>query len=101
MVDPHPAHSPQTLWSHSPVGCHLTLSSSDEESPTPDINPLHGRAEQPSLVQYHMDYHHTPTPGTDDSFQDIMADEEDFPTVPLDYDIWFDDPIPDRHLCIH
>ena len=28
-------------------------------------------------------------------------EEEDFPTAPLDDDIWLEDPVPDRHLCIH
>ena len=80
------------------------FSSSNKENPTPDSSPLHGRAEQPSLVQHHMDYHHILTPGTDDSFQDVTAEEEeeeDFPTVPWDDDIWLEDPVPDRHLCIH
>ena len=27
--------------------------------------------------------------------------EEDFPTSPLDDAIWLEDPVPDRHLCIH
>ena len=46
-----------------------------------------------------MDYHHTSTPSTDDSFQDATA--EDFPTAPLDDDICLEDPVPDRNLCIH
>ena len=81
------------------------FSSSDEESTvrtnTPDSSPLHGRAEPPLLVQHHMDDHHTSTPGTDNSFQNATAEEEDFPTAPLDNDIWLEDPVPDRHLCIH
>ena len=49
-----------------------------------------------------MVYHHTSTPNTDDLFQDATAKEEDdFPTAPLDDDIWLEDPVPDRHLCIH
>ena len=45
-----------------------------------------------------MVYHHTY-----DSFQDATneEEEEDFPTVPLDDDIWLEEPVPDRHLCIH
>ena len=79
---------------------HLTFSSSDEESPIPDRSPLHRRAEPPSPAQHHMDYHCTSTPGTDDSFQDVTAEEkEDFPTAPLDDDIWLEDPVPDRH-CV-
>ena len=83
------------------------FSSSGEESSlntnTPESSPLHERAEPPSLVQHHMDYHHTSTPSTEDSFQDATAEEEeeDFPTAPLDDDIWLEDPVPDRHLYIH
>ena len=28
------------------------------------------------------------------------AEEEDFPTATLDDDIWLEDPVSDRHLCI-
>ena len=78
----HPEHSPRRFRSCSSVCHHLTFSSSDEESPTPDSSPLHGRAEQPSLLPHHMDYQHTPTPNTDGSFQDATAEEEeDFPTA--------------------
>ena len=85
--------------------------SSDEESPvrtsdlhlhhhsTPYSSPLHERVEAPSPVHHHMNYHHTSTPSTHDSFQD--ATEEDFPTAPLDGTIWLEDPVPDTHLCIH
>ena len=41
------------------------------------------------------------TLGADDSFQDTTAAEENFPTAPLDDDIWLKDSFPDRHLCIH
>ena len=37
---------------------------------------------------------------TADSFQDI-TNKEDFPTAPIDDDIWLEEPVPDRHLCIH
>ena len=48
-----------------------------------------------------MDSHHTSTPSTDDPFQDTTAEEEDFSTAPIDDDTWLEDPVPDRHLCIH
>ena len=88
----HPEHYSRRFSSHNSVHHCLTFSSSDEESPTPDSSPLLRRAEPPSPVQ-HL---HT---GADDSFQDITA--EDFPTAPLDDDIWLEDPVLDRHLCIH
>ena len=33
--------------------------------------------------------------------QDSTAEEEDFPTAPLDDNIWLEDPVLDRCLCIH
>ena len=48
-----------------------------------------------------MECHHTFAPRTDDSFQDTTAEEEDFPKALLDDDIWLEDPVQDRHLCIH
>ena len=49
-----------------------------------------------------MNYHHTSTPSTDNSFHKATAAEEGFPTAPLDDNIWLEDPVPDRHLtCIH
>ena len=93
---------------------HLVFTSSDNESPVrtsdpylqhlraPDDSPLQGRVEPPSQPHHHMDYHHTSTPSTDNSFQDATTEEEeDFPTAPLDDDIWLEEPVLDRHLCIH
>ena len=108
-----PNHSPWQFRSHSPLHHHLVFTSSDDESPvrtsdpclqqysTQDDSPLHRRAEPPSQLQHHMDYHHISTPSTDDSFQNAMAEEEDFPIAPLDDDIWLEYSVPDRHLCIH
>ena len=49
-----------------------------------------------------MDTHHTSTACTDDSFQDATTKEEDnFPMAPLDGNIWLEEPVPYRHLCIH
>ena len=111
-AEQHPVHSPKRFRSHSPVCHHLVFSRSNEESPVrtshpclqqssiPDSSPLHGRSEPPSRVQHQMNYHHTSTPSTDESFQYATA-EEDFPTAPLDDAIWLEDPVVDRHLCIH
>ena len=88
----HPDHTPRSC---SCVCCHLTFS--NDESPSTDSSHLHGRAEQSSPVQQHMVYH-----CTDDSFQDATnEEEEDFPTAPLNDDIWLEEPVPVRHLCIH
>ena len=49
-----------------------------------------------------MDYHNTSTQNKDDSFQDAtIEEEENFPMASLDDDNWLEDPVPDRHLCIH
>ena len=48
-----------------------------------------------------MDYPLTSTLSADDPFQDTTGEKEDFPTAPLDEDIWLEDSVPDRHLCIH
>ena len=83
----------RALW--DPVTyIHLWHSSSS------DSNPFHGRAEPPSPVQHYMNYHHTCTPSTDDFFHDATA-EGDFPTAQIDDTICLEDPVPDRHLCIH
>ena len=66
-----------------------------------DDNPLQGWVESSPCLQHHMDTHNIPTPCSIDSFQDATAEDEDFPTAPLDDDIWLEDPVPDRHFCIH
>ena len=40
-----------------------------------------------------------PLPSIAEEEDDNM--EEHFPTVPLDDDFWMEDPVPERHLCIH
>ena len=97
------AQHPKNPKSHSSVCHQLMFDSSDEESASPISSPLHSRTEPPSLAQCHMDYQHPSPLDTDNSFQDIANDEEkeDFPTVILYDDLWLEDPVPDRHLCIH
>ena len=68
----------------------------------PDYSLLQRRAGSPSQLQHHMVYHHTSTPNTNDPFLDATAEEdENSPTAPLDDNIWLEDPVPDRHVCIH
>ena len=68
----------------------------------PDDSLLQGGIESSPCLQHHVDTHNTATPCSDDSFQDTTAeDEEDFPTAPLDDDVWLEDPVPVRHFCIH
>ena len=70
----------------------------DDEIPLADSSPLHGRTEKPSPVEQQMAHQLT-----DDSFQDVpnKEQEEDFPTAPLYDNIWMEEPVPDRHFCIH
>ena len=56
----------------------------------------HSMLEQNSLHLF-TTVHHL----TDDSFQNFTNEEEDFPTAPLDDDIWIKEPVPDRHFCFH
>ena len=91
-VHPHWTHLPQWHKSHSSEYCYLMFS--NDKSPSTDSSPLHGRAELSSHVQQHMVYHHT-----DDAFQGATK-EEDFPTAPWNEDIWLEEPVPVRHLCI-
>ena len=97
---------------HSPVHHCLEFSSSDEEIPvrpsgpclwhssTPDSSPVCRGAELPLPVQCHMNHHNMSPPSTDQFFKDDVT-KENFPTAPLDDDIWLKDQTPDRHLCIH
>ena len=96
----HSASTSSTLTSKPrqphPV-CHcLTFGGSNVKNTSTDSSPLHGRTEQSSPVQQHKLYH-----CTDDSFQDATNEEEGFPTAPLNDDVWLEEPVPVRHLCIH
>ena len=93
----HWAHLPHQQSSLSSICHHLTFG--DDDSFSTDNSPLHGTTQQSSLVKQQMACHLT-----DDSFQDITSEEEVeeyFPTAPLDDDVWMEEPVPDRHLCIH
>ena len=94
-VHPHWTHSPQ--WHRGNSSVHHSLTFSSDKSPSTDSSQLHAKAEQSSHVQQNMVYH-----CTDDSFQDATSEEEeDIPTAPLDDDIWLEDPVTDRQVCIH
>ena len=108
----HPVHSRQRFRCCSPVSCHLVFSSSDEESPvrprdphlwhssTPYSSPVCRGSEPPLPVQHHMNHNHMCLPSTDQFFTDDTT-EENFPTTPVDDDVWLEDQTPDRQLCIH
>ena len=69
-----------------------------EDNSSTDSSPLHSKAEQSSPAE-HQIVHHC----TDGSFQDVPSDkeEEHFPTAPLGDDVWLEEPVSDKHLCIH
>ena len=47
-----------------------------------------------------MNHHHTSPPSIDQFFKDDTT-KENFPTAPLDDDIWSEGQTPDRQFCIH
>ena len=77
------------------VYCHLTFKEDKESSC--DRDTLYPRME-----------HHSPDENTMACYlssieeEDEEEDEEEhFPTASLDDDVWMEEPVPDRHLCIH
>ena len=86
---------------HKPVQHQLSSSSSDDEdSYAVDIPSPSSTAP----LQSPMDFSHWPHPKYILTIHDDLDEddeEEDFQTVPLDYDHWTTEEIPDRHLWIH
>ena len=102
-IHPHPAHSPQRLSSHNLVHQHLTFGSSDEENPSPDSSPSHGQAEQSHLYSntWFTTTHLYQAQMTPSRILPLKKKKKDFPTAPLDADVWLGDPVPVRYLWIH
>ena len=75
------AHSPHWPDNLNTVHHHLTFEEDDDSSI--DSNQLH-------------DCHLTSADKEEEE-----DDEEHFPTAPLNDDVWMEEPVPDRHLCIH
>ena len=75
------------------VHCHLTFEEDDDSSI--DSNTLHARTEHHSPLEHPMAHHLTSA----DEEEDI--EEEHFTTAPLNDDVWMEEQVPDRHLCIH
>ena len=63
----------------------------DDGDSSIDSNPLHGRTEQSSPAGCQMACHLT-------NAEEV---EEHFPTAPWGDYVWMEEPVPDRHLCIH
>ena len=84
-------HSPQQPGNLTTVHCHLTFEGDDNSSI--DSNTLHTRTEHHSPVEHPMAHHLTSA--------DEEEEEGNFPTAPLNDDIWMEEPVSDRHLYIH
>ena len=54
--------------------------------------------EHHSPDKHTMDCHLTSMEEEDEEEEDI---EEHFPTASLNDDVWMEEPVPDRHVCIH
>ena len=87
----HQAYSPQQPSNLNTVCCHLAFDNDDSSST--DTGPLPDRTEHSSPAEHQMACHLT-------SAEDKEV-EEHFPTAALDDDIWMEELVPDRHLCIH
>ena len=60
-----------------------------------DNNTIHARTQHHSPEEYPMACHLT---SADEEEEDA---EEHFPTAPLNDDVWMEESVPGRHLCIH
>ena len=89
------ALSPQQPGNLTTVCHHLTFEEDDDSSL--DSNTLHTRMEHHSPEEHPM-AHHLTSADEDEEEEDA---KEHFPTVPLNDDVWMEEPVPDRHLCIH
>ena len=80
-----------------------------QHSSTNSNSPAFRGADLSSPQCHNQHHYHTPTQNTEQfstDFDNVAWDddttstEEHFPTAPLDDEIWLEDPIPDRQLCI-
>ena len=72
--------------------CHHLMFEEDDASSL-DNNTLLAITEHHSPVVHPMACHLSSTEGD--------KEEEHFPTAPLNDDVWMEEPVRDRHLCIH
>ena len=71
--------------------CCLTFE--EDDNPSLDNNTLLARMEHHSPIEHLLAHHLSST--------DKDEEEEHFPTAPLNDDVWMEEPVSDRHLCIH
>ena len=90
------AHSPHQPGNLTTVHCHLRFKDDDNSS----INSatFHARTEHHSPVEHPLAHHLS---SADDNKEETDKKEEHFPTGPLHDNIWMEEPVPGRHLCIH
>ena len=69
----------------------------EDDDPSLHNNTLHARMEHHSPEGHPMACHLTSAHKEEEE----EDDEKHFPTAPLNDDIWMEEPVPDRHLCIH
>ena len=65
----------------------------DGDSSFTNTSPLPDRTEHSSPAEHQVACHLTSAEG-----EEV---EEHLPTAPFNDDIWMEEPVPDRHLCIH
>ena len=78
------------------VYCHLTFEEDDESLLGTDTP--HTRMEHHSPEEHPMTHHLISIEEEDEEEEDT---EEHFPTTSLNDNVWMEEPVPDRHLCIH
>ena len=89
--------SPQQLGNLTTV-CHDLMFEEDDSSL--DNKTLHARMEHHSLEEHPIAHHLTSTDNEEED-EEEEYDEEHFPTAPLHDDVWMEESVLDRHLCIH
>ena len=113
----HEGNSPHRYRCHSFTCCQLVFTSSGDESlvrpqsSSADASCPAFRSAALSPSEHHNQYHYCIYTQNTEQFytdfnnvawdNDTPSTEDHFPTAPLDDEVWSEDPIPDRLLCIH
>ena len=97
----YPSDLPQLQHTHlnslaTPTTVHHHLRFEEDEKSSPDNNTPLARTEHHLPAEHPMAHHLSST-----DIEEEEEEEEDFPTAPLNDDIWMEEPVPYRHLYIH
>ena len=95
---PHLEHSPQQPSNLTTLHHYLMFVEHDDS--LLDDNTLHARMENHSPEEHPVAHHLTSAEEEEEDEEDEDL-EEHFPTSLLNDDVWMEEPVPDRHLCIH